>query len=211
VVTLPGSSPGSVRGGSGMVVRRLCPVLLAVLVGVLLAVVAAPAPQVSGMAWARATDTVKVKDCFGQRISLKRAEYRMLRLHNEARTKRDLKRLCVHPKLQRAAREHSRDMIEKDYFSHYSRDGKEDPGERLHRYGYDWSAYGENIAWGQGTSATPEKIFDHWMAKSVHRKQILSKRYREAGIGTVTGLFTPEPGQEYPDASMWTVDLGSRG
>ncbi len=197
-----------------MVVRRLPLIFVAVLAVALLAVVAAAAPQVSRSADAQTADTVAVKDCFGHSISLKRTEYRMLRLHNEARAKRDLRRLCVHPKLQRAAREHSRDMLEKGYFSHYSRGGKETPGERLHRYGYDWSAYGENIAWGQGTLATPDKVFGQWMTNSeqnVHRKQILSRRYREVGIGTATGLFEPKPGHEFPNASLWTVDFGSRG
>ena len=42
---------------------------------------------------------------------------------------------CVHPYLQKAARVHSREMIDRDYFSHDSYNG-EPFFERLKRYGY---------------------------------------------------------------------------
>ncbi len=196
-----------------MTIGRISVVGAAILAGGLFALLVALAPQASRPAEAQASDTVSIKDCFGDPISLTRDEYRMLRLHNEARADRGLRRLCVHPKLQRAAREHARDMLQKDYFSHFSRGGKEDPGERLHRFGYRWSAYGENIGWGQGTGRTPEKIFDQWWSlqfENVHRKTILSKRYREVGLGNALGYWDPGPGGPYPDASIWTVDFGSR-
>lgn len=196
-----------------MTIDRISVAGAVILAGALAALMFALAPQASRPAEAQAGDMVSVEDCFGDRISLTRDEYRMLRMHNQARAERGIKRLCVHPKLQGAAREHSRDMLEKDYFSHLSRGGREDPGERLHRFGYGWSAYGENIGWGQGVGRTPEKIFDQWWSlqfENTHRKTILSKRYREVGLGNAVGHFDPGPGGPYPDASVWTVDFGSR-
>ena len=45
----------------------------------------------------------------------------MLDLHNRKRASRGLPRLCIHPKLQKAARAHPADMIRRDYFSHYTK------------------------------------------------------------------------------------------
>ena len=66
-------------------------------------------------------------------------------LHNRARKDRGLRPLCVDLRLTRAARSHSQEMIERDYFSHSSCDG-ESTDERLKRFGYDGRVYGENLA-----------------------------------------------------------------
>ena len=81
---------------------------------------------------AGAASTVTVRTCTGGSIALKANEKRSLDLHNNARKSRGLRALCVHPALQRAARAHSADMINRDYFSHGS------VGTRLKRYGYNW-------------------------------------------------------------------------
>jgi hypothetical protein len=61
--------------------------------------------------------------CGGGKIFLYATEERLLTLHNNARENHGLKPFCVHPALQRAARAHSKDMIQHDYFSHYTRGG----------------------------------------------------------------------------------------
>ena len=73
------------------------------LAAVSLAVTAAVGTSALGSGEARAADTVDVRTCNGGEIRLKVAEKRMLGLHNQKRVSRDLKRLCVHPALQRAA------------------------------------------------------------------------------------------------------------
>src|SRR5215204_3115700 len=123
----------------------------------------------------RAGATTTVRTCSGGDITLMAKEKRTLALHNKARTDRGLKPLCVNPKLTRAARSHSREMIEKDYFSHNSYDG-EGAGSRLRRFGYDWSVYAENIAGGYGTSGEPDPIFKLWMNDPPHRANILDRR-----------------------------------
>lgn len=48
------------------------------------------------------------------------AEEPVFKLHNQARTSRGLKALCVHPDLTQAARAHSQEMLDKDYMEHNS-------------------------------------------------------------------------------------------
>ena len=98
----------------------------------------------------KAVATTAVKTCGGGSISLNVKEKRVLVLHNVARTDHGLKPLCADLGLTRAARSHSREMIEKDYFSHSSYNG-ESVSERLRRFGYHRSIYAENIAGGSGT------------------------------------------------------------
>ena len=59
--------------------------------------------------------------CGGGKIYLHAKEKRLLTLHNNARRDHGSKPFCVSPALQRAARAHSEDMIQRDYFSHYTK------------------------------------------------------------------------------------------
>jgi uncharacterized protein YkwD len=152
---------------------------------------------------------VSVKTCDGGTITLNPDEKRVLELHNRARTRRGLKALCVHPALTEAARAHSKEMIEKDYTSHDPFNG-ETVMERLERYGYTFAGYsyylcGENIAWGCGSAGDPESIFKSWMHSPDHKATILNKRFREVGIGVLTGTY-----KGCTRAAMYTVDFGVR-
>lgn len=174
-------------------------VLASVLLAALVAVgVAALQPE-------RADAATSVKSCTGGTVNLKAIEKRMLNLHNRARADRGLKRLCVHPKLQKAARAHSRDMIRRDYFSHNTRGRNESACERIRRFGYKWRACAENIAWGSGARGRPAPIFKFWMNSKSHRSNILDKRFREVGVGAHLGKF-----KGYDNVTMGTVDFGRR-
>lgn len=149
------------------------------------------------------------KACGGGTIALNADEERLLRLHNRARAKRDLKPLCVHPALTAAARSHSQDMLDRDYASHVSPDGEGVKG-RLRRFGYGPEGYrryaiGENIAWGCGSRGRPERLFGWWMRSRGHRSNILGKGFREVGIGALSGAF-----KGCDHAAMYTVDFGGR-
>lgn len=181
------------------IITMLSSVFLAVLVagGVLLA-----QPSVSEAA---SGGGGYVKTCTGGRMYLKADEKRSLALHNEIRRDHNLRPFCVHPKLTRAARAHSRDMIKRDYFSHDTKGKGWDAGKRLDRAGYNWRIYGENIAWGSGSSGEPEKIMRSWMQSDGHRHNILKKGFREIGIGTAKGTY-----DRYDNATMYTADFGTR-
>ena len=151
-----------------------------------------------------AAATTSVKTCSGGSITLGVKEERTLVLHNETRADHGLEPLCINPVLTRAARSHSREMVEKDFFSHYSYDG-EDVGARLRSFGYDWSICGENIAGGYGDPGEPNSIFELWLNSTHHRTTILDGRFRQVGVGTYTGSYKGMEGY-----TMYTVDFGSQ-
>lgn len=146
-----------------------------------------------------------VKKCGGGSIILDADEKKTFALHNRERRDRNLKPLCVHPKLQRAARAHSKDMIRRDYFSHNTKGRNENACERIKRFGYRYRLCGENIAYGSGSYGEPESIMRGWMKSDSHRRNILNSKFREVGVGTCTGTY-----KGMPDVTMYTVDFGTR-
>ena len=49
-------------------------------------------------------------------------------------------------------------------------------------YDIKWMAFGENIAYGQ---CTPAEVVNAWMNSEGHRKNILSPKFKQIGIGCV--------------------------
>ena len=62
----------------------------------------------------------------------------------------------------------------------------------------------ENIAWGQGSRATPRAIVRSWMHSATHRNNILHGGFRVVGIGVTRG--TPVAGLS---GGTYTTDFGS--
>ena len=91
------------------------------LVVVFVAILLAAADLIRADSPAEAAGGGYASRCGGGKIFLYATEERLLTLHNNARENHGLKPFCVHPALQRAARAHSKDMIQHDYFSHYTR------------------------------------------------------------------------------------------
>ena len=150
-----------------------------------------------------------VRKCGGSKISLKADERQALLLHNKIRRDRNLKTFCVHPKLQRAARAHSRDMIRRDYFSHNTKGGGTF-SKRLKKFGYTSKGFryyttGENIAYGSGSKDEPQQVMRAWMKSPGHKKNIVNKKFREVGVGTYTGTY-----KKHKDVTMYTADFGTR-
>lgn len=151
----------------------------------------------------------RVETCGGGRLYLNAKEKRILELHDQARKRRGLEPLCVHPALTEAARAHSREMIERDYFSHESYRGAS-LVERLERFGYTTGDYGSwkvagNIAWGNHSEGAPGDVFEGWMNSPDHRPHILSEDFRQVGVGASTGTY-----KSYEETTMYTVDFGVR-
>jgi uncharacterized protein YkwD len=147
----------------------------------------------------------RVDKCGGGKILLNSDEKRIFGLQNKERAERGKKRLCVHPDLQRAARSHSKDMIERDYFSHDTKGRNETACERIRRFGYRYGRCAENIAWGSGPKGEPDSIMRAWMNSSAHRPNILDGKLREVGIGARKGTYSGNQ-----NATMYTVDFGTR-
>jgi uncharacterized protein YkwD len=99
--------------------------------------------------------------------------------------------LAFNLQLMQAARLHSQDMSQRDFFGHVNPDGL-DPGDRIDRVGYDWKAYGESLAAGYDTPADALRalIIDEGIPDLGHRKHLLSidsvsATLSEVGIGIV--------------------------
>lgn len=136
-------------------------------------------------------------------------EAALLKLVNHARESRGLAKVRVAGPLDRAALAHSRDMIAHDYFSHSSLAGTT-VASRARRAGYStsgcsqWSV-GEVLALGSGSRARPESIFKGWMRSSGHRKVILTKSWRDVGVGCARGSYKGVSG-----VVIYTIDFGRR-
>jgi uncharacterized protein YkwD len=130
----------------------------------------------------------------------------MLRLVNHARTSRGLHAVRISDSLARAACAHSSDMIAHGYFGHSSLSGATVAGRaRSAGYPTNGSALGEIIALGSSYKSAPQDIFKGWMRSSSHRQIILTKGWRDVGVGCARGSYKGCSG-----VVMYTVDFGRR-
>lgn len=104
----------------------------------------------------------------------------LFRLTNCEREARGLPPLRCDERLVWAGRAHSKDMNERDYFSHVTPEGKS-AGQRLTDRGVDWRTSAENIA------MAPTMALAHtgWMESRGHRENILRPNVDRVGIGIV--------------------------
>ena len=161
-----------------------------VILAVLLIVVAASAGTITSHAAALPAKPVVA-------LSDGSLEQQVLALVNAKRaTKKGCKPLTLNVSLTFAARAHSQDMMNHNYFSHTGSDGSS-PWVRIKQAGYFYSAAGENIAAG---FATPQSVMNAWMHSSGHKKNILNCKYTEIGVGLAYG------GGTY--GFYWTQDFG---
>lgn len=118
--------------------------------------------------------------------------------------------LKVSADLQRAAEDHSAEMVAEDYFQHVSPSGST-PVDRVSSSGYLPSpqagyVIGENLAWGTLSLATPEAIVGAWMSSPAHRANILEAEYRETGIGVSAQV--PSAFAEGAAGATYTQEFG---
>src|SRR3954453_2354370 len=130
-------------------------------------------------------------------------------LVNQERTSRGLKALKANRRLAKAARSHANDMVVKGYFSHDTLGGGSFV-DRIRKAGYVpprlLPSLGEDLAWGSGELGTPRQIVQGWMESPGHRANILSRKYREGGMGVAFG--DPGAGAE---GVTYALDFGSGG
>ena len=140
-------------------------------------------------------------------ISIPWLEKQIHDLVNLERKKKGLSALAWNQKLSAIARKHSADMAEKNYFSHYSPEGKD------FLYRYEQAGFQCNIRIGNGIYLGGENIFQAnlydtvtyvngaayydwnteadianqvvrgWMNSALHRKNILTPHWITEGIG----------------------------
>jgi uncharacterized protein YkwD len=120
-----------------------------------------------------------------------RTQRRLLCLMNRTRAHFGLRPLRANRCLHRVAARHAHDMVFRRYFAHTTPNGW-DPGARARASGYvprraPWIV-GENIAWGVAGDARPAWVMRAWMHSPPHRRNILSRHFRDVGIGVARGV-----------------------
>ncbi len=100
------------------------------------------------------------------------------RLINDVRADNGAGPLSYNAVLAKAAQAHADDMQAKGYFSHDGLDGS-DPGDRITAAGYNWRAFGENIAEGQ---VTESEVLVSWTTSPGHHANNIDPSFEEFGL-----------------------------
>jgi uncharacterized protein YkwD len=125
----------------------------------------------------------------------------VIRLVNIERAKKaGLRALTGQAQLTQAAQTHSIDMGCEFFMSHTGSDGSS-PLDRILRFGYPYSWWGENVAAGY---PTPADVMAAWMNSKPHRDNILNPNFTEIGIGYIYNPGDTEMGYSH----YWTMALG---
>ncbi|NCU41075.1 CAP domain-containing protein [Candidatus Saccharibacteria bacterium] len=103
---------------------------------------------------------------------------------NEYRVYKGLTPLSENALLTQSACAKAQHMIDNDYWAHIAPDGTE-PWYWINQTGYIYSRAGENLAYGQRTSA---KVSAGWINSTTHRENILGD-FTEVGVCVMYGKY----------------------
>ncbi len=117
----------------------------------------------------------------------------ILKETNFYRLQNGLKLLVADEELNKIATLRMKDMFEKQYFTHFSKEGIGAP-EIAKNIGYEYIAIGENIA--LGNFANDKELVLAWMNSPSHRENILNKNYSRIGISVGRNYFYDEQTQK---------------
>ncbi|MBT9583053.1 CAP domain-containing protein [bacterium] len=129
-------------------------------------------------------------------------EQSILVLCNRARLQAGVPPLEWDGHLALAARGHSRDMAEFDFFDHESPvPQKHDTEARVRQAGGRADLVAENLFWssGHGCSTVASMAVDNWLHSEGHRENLLGREYAHLGVGVfqrgqtfwITQVFGP--------------------
>lgn len=116
-------------------------------------------------------------------------ELETFNLINQQRTQNGLPALKVDSELQRVARIKAQDMVDSNYFDHYS-PTYGTPFNMMKNFRITYKTAGENIAGNSSNSAAVTA----WMNSSGHRANILNSSYNYTGLAVVS---SPKYGKIY--------------
>lgn len=122
-------------------------------------------------------------------------EEEVARLVNIERQKAGLAPLTLSTELSNVARIKSKDMADKNYFSHTS-PTYGDPFQMMRSFGIKYGYAGENIAKGYRSA---QAVMDGWMNSSGHRANILNPNFKTIGVGYVESNGTTYWTQMFTD------------
>jgi uncharacterized protein YkwD len=125
------------------------------------------------------------------------SERQLVSLTNHSRANAGLRSLRVDSALTSLARWRSKDMIQRNYFSHSIPPGGRSVFDEMQDRGYCFRLAGENIGWNNYPDAdATEAIHQAFMASSGHRANIMGRSWDVIGIGA----YKAASGKK-----MWTV------
>lgn len=127
----------------------------------------------------------------------------LLCIMNEQRKLAKLGPLKVSKALQKAALAHTKAMVLGKFFAHQG-PAEGSLGIRLKKAKYRGAA-GENLGAGAGSLSTPLGMVNGWMHSSLHRANLLSRRWKTVGIGYVAKFPVPTAAQP---VATFTTDFG---
>jgi uncharacterized protein YkwD len=124
---------------------------------------------------------------------------------NEQRKLYKLKPLKVSKRLGKAALGHTQTMVVGHFFAHQ---GPKELGlaPRLRKARYPGAA-GENLGAGAGVLGTPLAMVNGWMHSSLHRANLLSRKWGAVGIGVLPKFPLVTPARP---VATFTTDFGPK-
>jgi uncharacterized protein YkwD len=130
------------------------------------------------------------------------SESRLVSLTNQARASAGLKALKVDSRLTAIARSRSKDMIQRDYFSHTILGKGYQVFHVMDSKGYCYHLAGENIGWNDyPDDVATSQIQKMFMDSAGHRSNILGRSWDAIGIGAYKGAGGKK---------IWTVIFADR-
>ena len=132
-------------------------------------------------------------------VQMTAIEQRFVDLTNAERWNKKLSVLSVNPTLVQVAREHSKEMWEKNYFDHVSpTPGLKTPMNRyISSLGHTptWACLGENLFYCSKVDS--DRGHHCLMESKSHRENILDHRFEQVGVGVFIS----------PDGQFWVTEL----
>src|SRR5215218_1843704 len=144
-------------------------------------------------------------------VALSALESSLLASVNAVRQRHGLRGLKLSRGLSAAAAYHSRQMVQHGFFEHESRGGGAF-WKRVARFygsaGFSAWEVGENLAYGS-PELSPAATVRMWMNSPGHRENLLSRRWRDVGLGV---LHVGAAGGEFGGSpvTVVTADFGYR-
>lgn len=92
---------------------------------------------------------------------------------NSARSNNSLGKLRLDPELSKAARVHTKEMVDQEFLFHTASDA-------LKRRVTEWNILGENV----GVGSTVSSLHSAFMNSPAHRDNVLYGKFRHVGVGT---------------------------
>jgi uncharacterized protein YkwD len=161
--------------------------------------------------------TAKLVSLYPEMDGVDTLETMIFKLTNIERKKRGLRSLKLDERLRIAARQHSNEMLIKNYLSHGSSNILNRTSvQRIYNSGLPILKVGENVAEDIGSlipflfkkdpDSLAKTIVRTWMQSPGHRKNILEPDFTHMGVGSVVNRETHKVTQNFADCSDFMVD-----